>query len=384
MEYHLPVGMNAWTALTDHYNGLDKPDSYPPRNVESLRGKFKKLRNVKKPTGDPTCPEEVRWAKRLSRSIEQKQDITDFDDDDFDEDTYHAPVPPPLPVHFDGGVIQHFPPPPPEVAANHLNNYGAGPNGPPPLGIVATTLLENIARSDDDSDYEDEDEDGLHRHAALPVEVVDAQEQARRVAFYAAPTQELPAHPITPARVLPSYALEEPRRHVPRPTLENSPDLFFVDGRKDHVIAAAAAGLTTPRTGRTEQQLINESNALRHIQQRTLGGIVVSETVARKRALDAMIQSGSSSSSDDLILRAFIAQSTQAEERRERERLEREERRERQDREERQLKRESDERNSQMMLAMLAAIGVALPPKQQRMTAPTDAEEEVAAFADEE
>jgi hypothetical protein len=36
-----------------------------PREWESLKTKFKSLRNTKKPTGDPDCPWEVKTAKRL-------------------------------------------------------------------------------------------------------------------------------------------------------------------------------------------------------------------------------------------------------------------------------------------------------------------------------
>ncbi len=50
------------------------------RDLESLRNKFKQLKNTKKPTGDPTCPVIVITAKRIMKKIEEKCVIEDFDD----------------------------------------------------------------------------------------------------------------------------------------------------------------------------------------------------------------------------------------------------------------------------------------------------------------
>jgi len=44
------------------------------------------LKNKKKPTGDPDCPEEVRRAKRIDRAIQQKIGVEDFDDDEEEDD----------------------------------------------------------------------------------------------------------------------------------------------------------------------------------------------------------------------------------------------------------------------------------------------------------
>lgn len=40
--------------------------------MDALRNKFKALKNVKKPTGDPAWPPEVVRAKRNRRAIEKK------------------------------------------------------------------------------------------------------------------------------------------------------------------------------------------------------------------------------------------------------------------------------------------------------------------------
>ena len=50
--------------------GFDKQPS--ERDQDSLKNKFDKLANIKKKTGDPTCPEPVRRAKRIARAIQNK------------------------------------------------------------------------------------------------------------------------------------------------------------------------------------------------------------------------------------------------------------------------------------------------------------------------
>jgi hypothetical protein len=42
------------------------------RQDPSLRRKFTQQHKVQKPTGDPTCPAEVRYAKQIFRKIEQR------------------------------------------------------------------------------------------------------------------------------------------------------------------------------------------------------------------------------------------------------------------------------------------------------------------------
>ena len=68
------------------------------REGDDLKNKYKKLKNVKKPTGDPSCPPEVVRAKRIQRIIEEKMDVQelgseedphrndDDDDGEFEED----------------------------------------------------------------------------------------------------------------------------------------------------------------------------------------------------------------------------------------------------------------------------------------------------------
>ncbi|KAI9906314.1 hypothetical protein PsorP6_003799 [Peronosclerospora sorghi] len=54
------------------------------RDSEALKGKFIRLKNVKKLTGDPSCPDEVQRAKRAQK-IEQADSVAVLDDEDRDD-----------------------------------------------------------------------------------------------------------------------------------------------------------------------------------------------------------------------------------------------------------------------------------------------------------
>ena len=82
----LPMGPDQWEDVgvlsRNHFVG-----SPYPRETESLKQKFKTLRLVRKPTGNPTCPPEVREAKRIQKLIEQHSDIIgDGDSSGQDDD----------------------------------------------------------------------------------------------------------------------------------------------------------------------------------------------------------------------------------------------------------------------------------------------------------
>jgi hypothetical protein len=79
VEEFLPLGSDHWENVAFEYN--KKVSSDRVRNADSLRKKFKVLRNVKKPTGDPDCPIEVKRAKRAQYAIEAKMGVENFDSD---------------------------------------------------------------------------------------------------------------------------------------------------------------------------------------------------------------------------------------------------------------------------------------------------------------
>ena len=67
---------------------------FPEREKDSIRNKFKALKNEKKPTGDPTIPVSVKRAKQIQRRIEDRISVETADDgvnhneigDDLDDD----------------------------------------------------------------------------------------------------------------------------------------------------------------------------------------------------------------------------------------------------------------------------------------------------------
>lgn len=64
-----PLGANQWSIVSHKFNEWCQRNGRPVRDAESLKMKFDKLVNVKKPTGDPSCPLPVRRAKHIARSI---------------------------------------------------------------------------------------------------------------------------------------------------------------------------------------------------------------------------------------------------------------------------------------------------------------------------
>jgi hypothetical protein len=84
LEEKLPIGGDQWDTVMLEYNrNVPKERA---RDVDSLRTKFKGLKNKKKPTGDPDCPEEVRRAKRIDYAMQQRIGVEDFDDDADNDD----------------------------------------------------------------------------------------------------------------------------------------------------------------------------------------------------------------------------------------------------------------------------------------------------------
>lgn len=70
----LPRRVNDWLFVHKKYNEkrLLWAPYFPERVGESIRSKFKVLKNTRKPNGDPTCPIYVREANRIQREIERR------------------------------------------------------------------------------------------------------------------------------------------------------------------------------------------------------------------------------------------------------------------------------------------------------------------------
>lgn len=88
MDEILPFGQHEWERLAFEFNRQMNAllgNHAVARDYESLRNKFKALKNSKKPTGDPTCPWEIKRAKRLQKDIEARMSVAEMDDDVFVE-----------------------------------------------------------------------------------------------------------------------------------------------------------------------------------------------------------------------------------------------------------------------------------------------------------
>lgn len=74
-----PCGAEEWNSVASRYNAHFGGES---RSCDDLKNRFKTLKGVKQPTGDPSCPPEVIRAKRLQISLERRMDVQTLEDDD--------------------------------------------------------------------------------------------------------------------------------------------------------------------------------------------------------------------------------------------------------------------------------------------------------------
>jgi hypothetical protein len=92
VEKVLPSGEYMWERVAKEYNER-KPRGSACRDMESIRIKFRKFKNEKKPTGDPNCPEHVKRAKRIARLIDNHVGATEINDDvDSDDENDDSEV----------------------------------------------------------------------------------------------------------------------------------------------------------------------------------------------------------------------------------------------------------------------------------------------------
>lgn len=81
IELVKPAGENRWNLVAEEFATISIRSKWPPRDEESIKSKFKNLKNVRKPTGDPNCPVEVKRAKRIQVEIDKAEAVLNFGDD---------------------------------------------------------------------------------------------------------------------------------------------------------------------------------------------------------------------------------------------------------------------------------------------------------------
>ncbi|KAF0706108.1 hypothetical protein AaE_014265 [Aphanomyces astaci] len=91
IERLLPLGGNHWELVqTDYNTRASQENDWIPRDVDSIRRKFKALRNSRKPTGEPDCPIDVVRAKHINRMIESRMAVLDMESDHDGENSSDA------------------------------------------------------------------------------------------------------------------------------------------------------------------------------------------------------------------------------------------------------------------------------------------------------
>ncbi|KAE8208113.1 hypothetical protein CF327_g7178 [Tilletia walkeri] len=83
---HRPFGENYWDKVASGYNTRAVKDDFKERRSKNPKDKFNTLLQVKKPTGDPNCPPEVKRAKPLQREIATENPVLTTEDDDADDE----------------------------------------------------------------------------------------------------------------------------------------------------------------------------------------------------------------------------------------------------------------------------------------------------------
>lgn len=80
-----PIGSNDWAVVQNGYCEYATELHRQVKDNDSLRGKFDKLANTKKPTGDQSCPPAVRCEKHIARLV--LGDVNEFTAGSDDSDT---------------------------------------------------------------------------------------------------------------------------------------------------------------------------------------------------------------------------------------------------------------------------------------------------------
>jgi hypothetical protein len=91
----LPCGSTMWELVGVKFNTWAVENDEAERSTDSLKEKFTKLARMRKPTGDPECPPEVKLAKRAQKLIEQSFEGKAFGSSDDDSDGGWSDLPPP-------------------------------------------------------------------------------------------------------------------------------------------------------------------------------------------------------------------------------------------------------------------------------------------------
>ncbi|KAJ6524103.1 hypothetical protein DFH09DRAFT_1096258 [Mycena vulgaris] len=83
-EKELPLGQKGWEVIKKGYSQWARANDRPQRPGKSLENKEKQMLKTKKPTGDASCPPEIKCAHRIEDQINQRAGARDLNDSDLD------------------------------------------------------------------------------------------------------------------------------------------------------------------------------------------------------------------------------------------------------------------------------------------------------------
>jgi hypothetical protein len=91
LEEIRPLGQEQWDEVVSRYNSeWAEPSERNTRDRDALRGQWYKMLRERKPTGDPSCPDHVRRAKRLNREMTNEIAMGGIDDDHLTASEHEA------------------------------------------------------------------------------------------------------------------------------------------------------------------------------------------------------------------------------------------------------------------------------------------------------
>jgi hypothetical protein len=86
-----PLGQEQWDEVVTRYNSeWAEPNERNTRDRDALRSQWYKVLRERKPTGDPSCPDHVRRAKRLNREMTNEIAMGGIDDDHLTASEHEA------------------------------------------------------------------------------------------------------------------------------------------------------------------------------------------------------------------------------------------------------------------------------------------------------
>ncbi|KAJ6559914.1 hypothetical protein B0H19DRAFT_1146063 [Mycena capillaripes] len=80
------MGQKGWKKVAKRYNKCARKSNRPERDAKSLETKYKLLLKTKKPTGDASCPPEIKRAHHVERLINERAGTRELSDNDDDSD----------------------------------------------------------------------------------------------------------------------------------------------------------------------------------------------------------------------------------------------------------------------------------------------------------